>query len=166
MFTTFLSLLALSSLLSLFLLHRLYIHITSSPTSSTKSGGLDMNQLSTGVKSWLEETKTRLPVLPTLPSGTSINTHWRPSTTTTQEGWVLGPKTDETAKKGLDEGKGLNIKLGAGEVSFDGNDNYASGVGKGSLTREINPILGDRKSGPFGTTGGTDAIGVNWSPPS
>lgn len=67
MFTTFLSCLAVSCLIGLFLAHRLYLHLAAATT--TDKGELDASfeNISTGVREWVNETTARVD----LPFGTA-----------------------------------------------------------------------------------------------
>ncbi|ORX35735.1 hypothetical protein BD324DRAFT_631465 [Kockovaella imperatae] len=56
--TSLVSLFFLSCLLGLFLVHRLYLHITAAKSTN---GRVDYDSLSRGVKTWLEETVDRVP---------------------------------------------------------------------------------------------------------
>lgn len=53
------SLFAVTSLLSLFLAHRLYLHVRASTTTPTGETLANYDSLALGVKAWVDETKTR-----------------------------------------------------------------------------------------------------------
>ncbi|KAK4689284.1 hypothetical protein P7C73_g828, partial [Tremellales sp. Uapishka_1] len=89
-FTTFLSLCTLTFLLGLFLLHRLYLHVSASVSNSDEQA--DVAALSTGVKTWLEETKSRVNVsVPGLPK-VGLGIKWGP--VEGSDSWSLGAKGD------------------------------------------------------------------------
>jgi hypothetical protein len=61
--TSLISLSILSFLLGLFLLHRLYLNLQSS-TTTDKGRQADYENLSRGVKAWIDETADRVPPVP------------------------------------------------------------------------------------------------------
>jgi hypothetical protein len=142
LFTATVSACILSFLLSLFLLHRLYLHLSislssgdtldpNSPTSTSTSPEkhqpyhLDYANVSRGVQSWLEETKGRVGLegVPLLPPqlrnpGNGNRIRW-------------DANVDEKGSRGIGEGR-WSVK-----TEEDGNDTDRTATGKTTFQRGV-----------------------------
>jgi hypothetical protein len=92
-FTSLLSLSILTFLLSLFLLHRLYIHLTTQPDQT-------YNSLSKGIKGWAEETAGRVPSVQ--------SAGWKGSNGTAER--VISIKNEGLGKVEVDVPAGMRIR--------------------------------------------------------
>lgn len=112
-FTSLISLTLLSFLLSLFLLHRLYLNVTAHTASQDGTTAATYDNLSKGVKAWIEETTDRVPSLPFDLSSVNLpsSSRWRSNGTIAQDGTATPRSAGDKVKESLNEEVKPQIKL-------------------------------------------------------